>query len=218
MKTKLLTTLSAVSLTFALSGVVNAQGIPVIDATAIAKHLEQIVHMKQQIENQVSQIVELKNQVEALTSEEGLKNVAQELALDNIPAEWEDIYKNVDSLSKTDVDNIINKRNYDPDGGRKLLANYSQSVEKSFKETAERFERLNSLQTKLQTATNVKEAADIQNQIATESAAIAVTQTQLDNMQRAYEIQRGVHAEQHREAEFCANAVLLGWETDGKCS
>ncbi|NLB76504.1 MAG: type IV secretion system protein VirB5, partial [Crenarchaeota archaeon] len=209
---------SAVSLTFALSGVVNAQGIPVIDATAIAKHLEQIVHMKQQIENQVSQIVELKNQVEALTSEEGLKNVAQELALDNIPAEWEDIYKNVDSLSKTDVDNIINKRNYDPDGGRKLLANYSQSVEKSFKETAERFERLNSLQTKLQTATNVKEAADIQNQIATESAAIAVTQTQLDNMQRAYEIQRGVHAEQHREAEFCANAVLLGWETDGKCS
>ncbi|NLB75055.1 MAG: type IV secretion system protein VirB5, partial [Crenarchaeota archaeon] len=50
MKTKLLTTLSAVSLTFALSGVVNAQGIPVIDATAIAKHLEQIVHMKQQIE------------------------------------------------------------------------------------------------------------------------------------------------------------------------
>ena len=218
MKTKLLTTLSAVSLTFALSGVVNAQGIPVIDATAIAKHLEQIVHMKQQIENQVSQIVELKNQVEALTSEEGLKNVAQELALDNIPAEWEDIYKNVDSLSKTDVDNIINKRNYDPDGGRKLLANYSQSVEKSFKETAERFERLNSLQTKLQTATNVKEAADIQNQIATESAAIAVTQTQLDNMQRAYEIQRGGHAEQHREAEFCANAVLLGWETDGKCS
>jgi type IV secretion system protein VirB5 len=218
MKTKLLTTLSAVSLTFALSGVVNAQGIPVIDATAIAKHLEQIVHMKQQIENQVSQIVELKNQVEALTSVEGLKNAAQELALDNIPAEWQDIYKNVDKISTADIDKLLNQKKYDPEGARKLLTNYTASLEKAFTETSQRFERLNNLQTKLQTATNVKEAADIQNQIATESAAIAVSQTQLDNMQRAYEIQRGVHAEQHREAEFCANAVLLGWETDGKCS
>lgn len=203
-------TIAPILLTLSLTSIVQAQGIPTIDASSIAKSVEQIAQMKEQIENQVKQISELKNQVTALTSLDGLKNAAQDLTLDNIPTEWKDIYKDIDGLSKTDVDSILSLNSYDPEGGRKMLANHANNLESAFKETTERFGRLNNLQEKLQTATNVKEAADIQNQIATESAAIAVSQTQLDNMQRSYEIQKEIHAEQSLHNDYCSSMKTRG--------
>ena len=208
-------------LTFALTNIAHAQGIPVVDPSSILtlrEQYKQLDEMKKQIENQVSQIKELRNQVTALTSLDGLKNAAQDLTLDNIPTEWKEIYKDIDALSQTDVNNILSLKDYDPAGGRKLLANHVTNLESAFKETTDRMTRLNGLQSKLKTATNVKEAADIQNQIATESAAIAVSQTQLDNMHRTYEIQKEVYAEQHKQREYCAEAAFFGWETkEGEC-
>lgn len=182
-----------------------AQGIPVIDASAIAKHIEQIVQMKKQIENQVSQIVELKNQVQALTSVDALKDAAKSMALDNIPTEWKDIYKDIGGLTQVDVDKLLSGNNYNPNGAQLNLVNYANSLEKAFKETTDRFSRLDVLQAKLQKATNIKEAADIQNQIATENAAIAVSQTQLDNLARVYEIQKEINEEQKWLHDFCKN-------------
>jgi type IV secretion system protein VirB5 len=187
-----------------------AQGIPTIDATAIAKYVEQIAQMKTQIENQVSQITELKNQVTALTSVDGLKNAAKDLTLDNVPAEWQDIYKDIDALSQADIDSLLSHKNYEANNSQKILVNYTNSLEKAFTETTERFNRLNSLQSRLQTAKNVKEAADIQNQIATESAAIAVAQTQLDNIHRAYEVQKEIHAEQALRDDYCSSMRTRG--------
>ena len=166
--------------------------------------------MKQQIENQVSQIVELKNQVTALTSVEGLKNAAKDVTLNNIPTEWKDIYKDIDGLTQSDVDSILSLKNYDPSGGQKALANQVLHLEKAFQETTQRLTRLNGLQDKLKTATNVKEAADIQNQIATESAAITVAQTQLDNMHRTYEVQKEIHEQQRKRRDSCISKVYLG--------
>lgn len=213
--------LTPIALTIGLSlssmNLAQAQGIPTIDAAAIAQAMQQLLTMKEQIENQVSQITELKNQVTALTSLDGLRNATQDLTLDNIPAEWRDIYSNVDALSQADVDDILSIKDYDPDNGQKILANYTTSLESAFKETTDRFTRLNGLQQRLQTANNVKEAADIQNQIATESAAIAVTQTQLDNMHRTYEIQKEIHIEQRKHNSYCNNAEFFNWDTRGKC-
>ena len=210
MKTKLNKVLSTFTLSAIFTGSALAQGIPVIDASAIAKHLEQIAQMKQQIENQVSQIVELKNQVTALTSVEGLKNAAKDVTLNNIPTEWKDIYKDIDGLTQSDVDSILSLKNYDPSGGQKALANQVLHLEKAFQETTQRLTRLNGLQDKLKTATNVKEAADIQNQIATESAAITVAQTQLDNMHRTYEVQKEIHEQQRKRRDSCISKVYLG--------
>lgn len=210
MKIKLKTALSVIALATSLQSAALAQGIPVIDASAIAKHIEQIAQMKTQIENQISQITELKNQVTALTSVDGLKNAAQQLTLDNVPAEWQDIYKDIDALSQTDIDSLLSHKNYDANNSQKILVNYTNSLEKAFTETTERFNRLNSLQNRLQTAKNVKEAADIQNQIATESAAIAVAQTQLDNIHRAYEVQKEIHAEQALRDDYCSSMRTRG--------
>ena len=207
------------SILFAASSSSYAKGIPVTDELAIFKHLEQIAQMKQQIENQVSQIAELKNQVTALTSVEGLKNAAKDVTLNNIPTEWKDIYKDIDGLTQSDVDSILSLKNYDSTSGQKALANQVLHLEKAFQETTQRLTRLNGLQDRLRTATNVKEAADIQNQIATESAAITVAQTQLDNMHRTYEIQKEVYAEQQILNNYCANAAFFpNWNTQGKCN
>lgn len=197
-------------LTLATTSLSQAQGIPTIDASAIAHSVMQINEMKTQIENQISQINELRNQVTALTSLDGLKNAAQDLTLDNIPTEWKDIYRDIDALSQTDVENILSLKDYDPAGGRKLLANHVTNLESAFKETTDRMTRLNGLQSKLKTATNIKEAADIQNQIATESAAIAVSQTQLDNMHRTYEIQKEIYAEQSLHNDYCSTMKTRG--------
>lgn len=208
------------SLLFAATSTSYAQvnaagGIPVTDGNT----WQMVLQAVEQVKNQVKQIEELQAQVTALTSVEGLKNAAKDVTLNNIPTEWKDIYKDIDGLTQSDVDSILSLKNYDSTSGQKALANQVLHLEKAFQETTQRLTRLNGLQDRLRTATNVKEAADIQNQIATESAAITVAQTQLDNMHRTYEIQKEVYAEQQILNNYCANAAFFpNWNTQGKCN
>ena len=203
------------SILFAATSTSYAQGIPTIDAAAIAKYVEQIAQMKtqienqmSQIENQVSQITELKNQVTALTSMEGLENAAKNLTLNNIPAEWQEIYRTIPSHAQ--IDSLLSHKNYDSNNSQALLVNYTNSLDRAFSETKKRLNELNRLQEELTGAKNIKEATDIQNQIATESAAIAVAQTQPDNIHRAYEVQKEIHAEQALRDDYCSSMRTRG--------
>ena len=192
-----------VSIVTSFGSISQAQGIPTIDTAAIAQYLQQIQQMKTQIENQVSQIVELKNQVQALTSVDNLKGMAEELASQQIPDSWKDLYKDVEKLSDVDINKVLSSKAYDPKSSNQLLVGYYQQLEANFGEMTERFSRLTDLQNRLRSAPDIKAAADIQNQIAVEAGSIQVAQTKLDNMQRLYEIQKEVNQERKKHQTYC---------------
>ena len=192
-----------VSIVTSFGSITHAQGIPTIDTAAIAQYLQQIQQMKTQIENQVSQIVELKNQVQALTSVDNLKGMAEELASQQIPDSWKDLYKDVEKLSDVDINKVLSSKAYDPKSSNQLLVGYYQQLEDNFGEMTERFSRLTELQHRLRSAPDIKAAADIQNQIAVEAGSIQVAQTKLDNMQRLYEIQKEVNQERKKHQTYC---------------
>ena len=188
---------------FALATSVHAQGIPTIDAASIAQQLQQVIHMKEQIENQMSQIVELKNQVQALTSVDNLKGMAENLASQNIPDSWKDLYKDIQNVSDIDIEKILSQKSYDPKSSSQLLVGYYQQLEENFGEITERFNRLTNLQNRLRSAPDIKAAQDIQNQINVENGSIQIAQTKLDNMQRLYEVQKEVFQEQKKRQTYC---------------
>ncbi|WMS45223.1 type IV secretion system protein (plasmid) [Acuticoccus sp. MNP-M23] len=52
-----------------------AQGVPVIDGTAIAQFLQQLDQMKQDYENQLQQLTSLQSQLESMTGDKGIGSI-----------------------------------------------------------------------------------------------------------------------------------------------
>lgn len=188
-----------------------AQGIPTIDKAAILKYGEQIVQMKEQIDNQISQITELKNQVKALTGGREMGNLLKDTVKDQIPDEWNDIYK----LVNIDTSNLTDPKKFDPEANLKALAGIQKMTETAFADTKKRQENINALQAELNNTTDIKAATDLQGRIAAEQATIANNQTKLDQMARMYEIQKEVNARQRTEYNQC---VLANWSKGGQNS
>lgn len=182
----------------------SAEGIPVFDKAAILKYGEQIVQMKEQIDNQISQITELKNQVKALTGGREMGNLLKDTVKDQIPDEWNDIYK----LVNIDTSNLTDPKKFDPEANLKALAGIQKMTETAFADTKKRQENINALQAELNNTTDIKAATDLQGRIAAEQATIANNQTKLDQMARMYEIQKEVNARQRTAYNQC---VLENW-------
>ena len=183
---------------------VSAAGIPVFDGAAILKYGEQIVQMKKQIDNQVKQITELKSQVSAITGGREMGNLLKGTVKDQIPDEWNDIYK----LVNIDTSNLTDPKKFDPEANLKGLAGIQKMTETAFADTKKRQENINALQAALNNTTDIKAAADLQGRIAAEQATIANNQTKLDQMARMYEIQKEVNARQRTAYNQC---VLANW-------
>lgn len=191
-------------------------GVPVIDRANLAQQtmqvthmVTQIGHMVEQVQNQATQIMQLKAQIEALTSKEGLKNLAEEVAINTIPTEWKNLYGDVSELAalanSKDLTKAFSAKNYDPNAATKNLVNYAKTLNDAFEGVNKRLTALQALQNKLKTANNVKEAADIQNRIATIHGSIQADQVMLDNMHRTYELQERIQYEQSRVRDYCIN-------------
>ena len=208
--------LLSLSLIFSASTNAIAQGIPVIDAASIAQYVQQLTAMKEQITNQISQIVELKNQVQALTSVDNLKGLAEDLASENIPDSWKDLYKDIQNLSDVEINKVLSSKSYNPQASGQLLVGYYQQLETTLKDLTPRFTKLTELQDRLRAAPDIKAAQDIQNQIGVEQGAIQLVQTQLDSMQRVYEVQEKVLREQKKHQIYCGFQKRAG-NTSSDC-
>lgn len=194
------------------TGIAQAQGIPTIDKAAILKYGEQIIQMKEQIDNQIKQITELKSQVKALTGGREMGNLLKDTVKDQIPDEWNDIYK----LVNIDTRNLTDPKKYDPEANLKALVGIQQMTETAFADTKNRQNNIDGLMQELNNTTDIKAAADLQGRIAVEQATIANNQTKLDQMSRMYEIQKEVNARQRTAYNQC---VLENWAVndDGNC-
>lgn len=196
---------------FSLSGQAFAAGIPTIDAAALAQMAEQISQMKTQIENQISQITELKNQVKAVTGTRNLGNLLKDQVKDVIPSEWADIYK----AANVDVSGITDLKSFDPAAGLKNLASIQQFSEQAFENTKARLGNIEGLMSQIDLTQDVKAAADLQNRIATENAAIMNTQVKLDMMARLYENQKEINSRRLSEYNNCS---LKAWASRSTAS
>lgn len=179
-------------------------GIPVNDAAAILKYGEQIIQMKEQIDNQIKQITEMKNQVKALTGGREIGNLLKDTVKDQIPDEWGDIYKMVN----IDTSNLTDSKKFDPEANLKALAGIQQMTETAFADTKKRQGNIDMLMQELNNTQDIKASTDLQGRIAAEQATIANNQTKLDQMSRMYEIQKEVNARSRTAYNGC---VLENW-------
>lgn len=201
------TTLSSVS--FVHTNTAIAGGIPVIDTASIAKYIEQIAAMKEQIENQVKQITELKNQVAAMTGGRGMGDLAREAIGNNIPDSWKDIYNNVANFN---IDRL--KGGYVEDGNVNGLLKMMDITEQSFSDIAQRIARIEELTNKINTTTDIKASADLQSRITAEQTAISNQQVKLDQMYRMYQMEKELQERKAFIKESCqGNAMIEGKST-----
>lgn len=186
-----------------LSKAAFAGGIPVIDASAIAKHIEQIAQMKEQIENQVKQIVELKNQVQAMTGSRQMGEFLKDQLGMEIPDEWKDIYNATDKLADGKLKEKLG--NFDPKAGEKGLIVMLEHTEKTFEDIRKRVERIDELTKKIDQTQDIKASQDLNARIQTEQLALNNQQVKLDQMQRMYELEKELQAEKAKKEEICAS-------------
>lgn len=198
MKLKKILATTAVAFGLTMGSVAQAGGIPVIDTASIAKYIEQIATMKEQIENQVAQIVELKNQVQAVTGGRAMGDLLRDTAGSVIPDQWEQIYGNLNRTSK----GRLNEK-YDPQAGNQGLLVMLDNTEKVFGEIKNRVSKIEQLTTTINTTTDIKASQDLQARITAEQLAISNQQVKLDQMQRMYELEKELQFKKHIKNHAC---------------
>lgn len=194
------------------SSTVFAGGIPVIDTTSLsqsaANFAKQMVELKNQVENQIKQITELKNQVAAMTGSRNLANLARETIDQAIPESWKDIY----NMKDIDLGSLQSGRGFDPEGGIKALNNMVSQVEGIMKNTLQRQDTIQRLMAEVDLTQDIKASADLQNRIAAEQTSLANNQMQVDQLYKAYELQKEIHAQKSAAYQTC-----LAWrKVDGR--
>ena len=189
----------------------HAGGLPVFDGANVANTLQQIVHMKQQIDNQVKQISELKSQVTAMTGSKDIGKTFSETALEQLPSEWKDLYGGVNN---TDYKKVIQGKTYTPETAMKqLIHNYESSIQ-AFNDTKSRLNNIQKMVQKIDSTTDIKAAQDLQNRIAAENAIIQNNQTKLDMMARmAEQMEKIEHFKRaDRSACYAKNYKNRNWD------
>ena len=63
------------SLTLGFAPAAHAQGVPVIDTTAIAQYIQQLEQMRQDYENQIAQLDNLRSQLESMTGPKAISGI-----------------------------------------------------------------------------------------------------------------------------------------------
>lgn len=195
------TTLS--SIPFVHTNTAIAGGIPVIDTASIAKYIEQIATMKEQIENQVKQITELKNQVAAMTGSRNLANLARETVDQAIPDSWKDIY----NMKNVDINSLKTGKGFDPDANVNALNSMVSQVDTLMQNTLKRQETIKRLMAEVDHTQDIKASADLQNRISAEQASLANNQMQVDQLYKAYELQKEV-----RDQKATAYQTCMAWK------
>lgn len=212
---------TAVALAFGLmvatSAPTIAGGIPVYDGTAVAKAVEQVVKMGQQIDNQIKQITELKNQVKALTGNRNLGNILKTEALEQLPDEWKSVYDAAMQTKGGNFNNLLSSKGYNQNADNERLIKHFDLTLKAIKDSELRFKNIKALMDRVNTTQDAKAAADLENRIALENAYIQQNQTQLDMMDRFMALDEKVQVKKRAARNSCIRQNRIN-NTNTACS
>ena len=235
MKTKLNQTVAAIFTATLLttSPAVFAEGIPTVDLANIkqsvenfmqdaANHAENIEKWALQAQQMIDQIEHLKsqvdNQLKHLEAIKGARDIGKAEAilntLNNAPDEWADIYKTVQEIDPTAT---LKNIKIDPDSEIKHAQHLSQqaatninqleSVMKEFKSIAKAIEN--------KEVKDPKDAADLTNRIALNTAIVTTIAAEYDIMQKQFEQEQRLQEQAQHRLDRCSYSVFSGG--DGKC-
>lgn len=212
---------TAVALAFGLMVATSAPtivgGIPVYDGTAVAKAVEQVVKMGQQIDNQIKQITELKNQVKALTGNRNLGNILKTEALEQLPDEWKSVYDAAMQTKGGNFNNLLSSKGYNQNADNERLIKHFDLTLKAIKDSELRFKNIKALMDRVNTTQDAKAAADLENRIALENAYIQQNQTQLDMMDRFMALDEKVQVKKRAARNSCIRQNRIN-NTNTACS
>ena len=235
MKTKFKQTVAAIFTATLLttSPAVFAEGIPTVDLANIkqsvenfmqdaANHAENIEKWALQAQQMIDQIEHLKsqvdNQLKHLEAIKGARGIGKAEAilntLNNAPDEWADIYKTVQEIDPTAT---LKNIKIDPDSEIKHAQHLSQqaatninqleSVMKEFKSIAKAIEN--------KEVKDPKDAADLTNRIALNTAIVTTIAAEYDIMQKQFEQEQRLQEQAQHRYDRCSYSIISGG--DGKC-
>ncbi|MFC3873666.1 type IV secretion system protein [Neisseria musculi] len=177
-----------------------AGGIPVFDSAGVAQAVQQVIHLKQQIENQVAQLKELQSQVKALTGSRNLGELAKNIALDHVPEEWKAVYGDIKNL---DTKAITGKDRYKHTNAADALVKSYKQAAKTVADTVKRFKTIEQLSRQINLTQDAKAAADLQNRISIEQSKITTNQVMLDMAMKLAEQQEKIQMVQQQNIIAC---------------
>lgn len=181
-------------------------GIPVIDPSTIKTLQEaqkQVKLMNDQINEMKDQLQQAKLQVKALTDINNYKEFAKESVQGIVPDDWQALY----DLTNVDVSYLNDSTQYEIDASVKSLANMDRLMEASGEGLHQQSQALEALLEELNNPEGIKSAADLQNRIALQQAALTLNQSKLDQMYRQHEIQRQVLDKQRESYDSCIRHI-----------
>lgn len=177
---------------------VRAQGIPVIDATAIAKFLEQIVIAKNQLDS-------AQRQLQSLTGVRNLGDILNNPAIRNsLPADVRDLLKTAEQQSSAlsaSVESILGKtrapvgdftvdRQTLQERWERLNATAQAITEQAYAGAQARLEQIDSLQAQINQTQDQKAISELQARIAIEQANIQTDQMRVQLAKQQIDAER----------------------------
>lgn len=178
----------AIAISLALCAVAvppaSAQGIPVIDAAAIGKAVEQLIAWKKQYDQMVEQIKTSKDQLAAMTGQRNLGAVIDNIGAGamvppNVVAEWKQLTQR-EQIAKS-----------------KLAV-----IEQALSTTMARSDQVRALMQSINATTDMKAAAEINGRIQAETALV------MNDLQRVQLMQAQAASNTQRiEQEYKDNVV-----------
>lgn len=182
------------------------------DASAERHQVENLKQWASQYGQMKNQLDQMKQTYGAITGngKYGLSHFDPSL-VQYLPAEWKDVYNQVANQERGQIGSleseIKRKEKFNPnlkDGEKRyydtLTRNKAMTME-AFEKTSKRLETINKLMQKSNFTQNTKQAADLQNRIATENAIIQNEQTKINLMLKLHEIELKL-AEEQKDREF----------------
>jgi len=170
---------------------VQAQGIPVIDTTAIARQLEQIKELQAQLEQAkklYDTTTQMKDSLNGITDVKDLAKLLNNKQFQQyLPKEYEQFSGAVNDILKGRVDNLSQKYDYYNNEGNTAANDFYQQElkrrkgetyqdmaigEAIYDQASKRTEGLNELKDKLSSAQTTKEVLDLQARLMAESALL----------------------------------------------
>jgi type IV secretion system protein VirB5 len=214
MKSSIKVKAGVLALAFALSAPSFA-GIPVsvmLDAPAMINQVQTLSQWAKQHTQMVSQLKQMKSQYDAITGARNLGQILNNPALRAyLPNEWAGIYDAVKGGKLSSITSkaakIIADEGFDPSatGARKrqyevLAANKAMAME-AYDATLKRVDNINALMVQADATNDLKAAAELQNRMAAENAAIQNEQIRLNLLAQLQAAEQRL-AEQQRAREF----------------
>lgn len=168
-------------------------GVPVFDSASVAQAIQQVVHMKSQIDNQISQIKQMEANYKAVTGSRNIGQLFNNPALRSyLPANYASLYDAVKSGNNAQLSRALDElakkeKGYSLEKNGKERYNTQQLMNKATSIQALeaqnlRLDNIQNLMNQINLATDPKAAQDLSNRLAVEQATIQAEQTRINLM------------------------------------